>query len=114
MSYTYEEFIDALDANNKELQGYQRFERLAKTFFADIDKESVVINVNGTDYYRFSDGRRITLNLRPDGSLFFETNIGEDYYNKEIVKYVGSNDCKAIDKFIDKFIGCSKPALNFK
>lgn len=101
MSYTYEEFIDALDANNKELKDSLKFEQLAKTIFANTNKESVVINVNGTSYYRFSDGRKITLNLRPDGSLFFETNIDANYYNKEIVKYVGSNDCKAIDKFIE-------------
>lgn len=107
MGYTYEEFIDALDANNKELKNSLKFEQLAKTFFADTDKDSVVINVNGTSYYRFSDGRKITLNLGPDGSLFFETNIDEDYYNKEIVKYVGSNDCKAIDKFI----GCGTKSV---
>lgn len=101
MSYTYEEFIDALDANNKELKDSLKFEQLAKTIFADTDKDSVVINVNGTSYYRFSDGHKITLNLRPDGSLFFETNIDANYYYKDIVKYVGSNDCKAIDKFIE-------------
>lgn len=101
MSYTYEEFIYALDANNKELKDSLKFEQLAKTIFADTNKESVVINVNGPSYYRFSDGRKITLNLRPDGSLFFENNIDKDYYNKKIVKYVGSNDCKAIDKFIE-------------
>lgn len=101
MSYTYEEFIEALDANNKELKDSLKFEQLAKTIFADTDKDSVVINANGTSYYRFSDGRKITLNLRPDGSLFFETNIDANYYYKEIVKYVGSNDCKAIDKFIE-------------
>lgn len=44
---------------------------------------------------------KVTLNLRPDGLLFFETNIDANYYYKEIVKYVGSNDCKAIDKFIE-------------
>lgn len=101
MGYTYEEFIGALDANNKELKNSLKFERLAKTIFADTDKDSVIINVNGTSYYRFSDGRKITLNLRPDGSLFFETNIDVNYYYKDIVKYVGSNDCKAIDKFIE-------------
>lgn len=101
MSYTYEEFIEVLDANNKELKDSLKFERLAKTLFADTDKDSVVINVNGTSYYRFSDGRKITLNLRLDGSLFFETNIDKSYYYNEIVKYVGSNDCKAIDKFIE-------------
>lgn len=101
MSYTYEEFIGALDANNKELKNSLKFEQLAKTIFADTNKESVVINVNGTSYYRFSDGHKITLNLRPDGSLFFETNIDANYYYKEIVKYVGSNDCKAIDKFVE-------------
>lgn len=100
MSYTYEEFIGALDANNKELKNSLKFEQLAKTIFANTDKDSVVINVNGTSYYRFSDGHKITLNLRPDGLLFFETNIDANYY-KEIVKYVGSNDCKAIDKFIE-------------
>lgn len=101
MSYTYEEFVEALDANNKKLKDSLKFKRLAKTIFADTDKDSVVINVNGTSYYRFSDGHKITLNLRPDGSLFFETNIDANYYYKEIVKYVGSNDCKAIDKFIE-------------
>lgn len=103
MSYTYEEFIGALDANNKKLKDSLKFERLAKTIFAATDKDSVIINVNGTSYYRFSDGHKITLNLRPDGSLFFETNIDANYYYKEIVnyKYVGSNDCKAIDKFIE-------------
>ena len=101
MSYTYEEFVEALDANNKKLKDSLKFERLAKTIFADTDKDSVVINVNGTSYYRFSDGHKITLNLRPDGSLFFETNIDANYYYKEIVKYVGSNDCKTIDKFIE-------------
>lgn len=103
MSYTYEEFIGALDANNKELKNSLKFEQLAKTIFANTDEDSVVININGTSYYRFSDGHKITLNLRPDGSLFFETNIGANYYYKEIVnyKYVGSNDCKAIDKFIE-------------
>lgn len=101
MGYTYEEFIDALNANNKELKDSLKFEQLAKTIFADTDKDSVIINVNGTSYYRFSDGRKITLNLRPDGSLFFETNIDANYYYKEIVKYVGSNDCKTIDKFIE-------------
>lgn len=101
MSYTYEEFIGALDANNKELKNSLKFEQLAKTIFANTDKDSVVINVNGTSYYRFSDGHKITLNLRPDGLLFFETNIDANYYYKEIVKYVGSNDCKAIDKFIE-------------
>lgn len=101
MSYTYEEFVEALDANNKKLKDSLKFERLAKTIFADTDKDSVIININGTSYYRFSDGHKITLNLRPDGSLFFETNIDANYYYKEIVKYVGSNDCKAIDKFIE-------------
>ena len=101
MSYTYEEFVEALDANNKKLKDSLKFERLAKTIFADTDKDSVIINVNGTSYYRFRDGRKITLNLRLDGSLFFETNIDANYYYKEIVKYVGSNDCKAIDKFIE-------------
>lgn len=101
MSYTYEEFVEALDANNKKLKDSLKFERLAKTIFADTDKDSVIINVNGTSYYRFSDGHKITLNLRPDGLLFFETNIDANYYYKEIVKYVGSNDCKAIDKFIE-------------
>lgn len=101
MSYTYEEFVEALDANNKKLKDSLKFKRLAKTIFADTNKESVIINVNGTSYYRFSDGHKITLNLRPDGSLFFETNIDANYYYKEIVKYVGSNDCKAIDKFIE-------------
>lgn len=101
MSYTYEEFIEALDANNRQLKDSLKFERLAKTLFADTDKDSVVININGTSYYRFSDGHKITLNLRPDGLLFFETNIDANYYYKEIVKYVGSNDCKAIDKFIE-------------
>lgn len=101
MSYTYEEFVEALDANNKKLKDSLKFKRLAKTIFADTDKDSVIINVNGTSYYRFSDGHKITLNLRPDGSLFFETNIDANYYYKEIVKYVGSNDCKAIDKFIE-------------
>ena len=101
MSYTYEKFVEALDANNKELKDSLKFEQLAKTIFADTDKDSVIINVNGTSYYRFSDGHKITLNLRPDGSLFFETNIDANYYYKDIVKYVGSNDCKAIDKFIE-------------
>lgn len=101
MSYTYEEFVEALDANNRHLKDSLKFEQLAKTIFADTNKESVIINVNGTSYYRFSDGHKITLNLRPDGSLFFETNIDANYYYKEIVKYVGSNDCKAIDKFIE-------------
>lgn len=101
MSYTYEEFVEALDANNKKLKDSLKFEQLAKTIFANTDKDSVVININGTSYYRFSDGHKITLNLRPDGSLFFETNIDANYYYKEIVKYVGSNDCKAIDKFIE-------------
>lgn len=101
MSYTYEEFVEALDANNKKLKDSLKFKRLAKTIFADTNKESVVININGTSYYRFSDGHKITLNLRPDGLLFFETNIDANYYYKEIVKYVGSNDCKAIDKFIE-------------
>ena len=75
MSYTYEEFVEALDANNKKLKDSLKFKRLAKTIFADTNKESVIINVNGTSYYRFRDGRKITLNLRLDGSLFFETNI---------------------------------------
>lgn len=101
MSYTYEGFIKALDTINKELKKSLKFKQLAKTIFADTDKDSVVINVNGTSYYRFSDGCKITLNLRPDGSLFFETNIDANYYYKEIVKYVGSNDCKAIKKFIE-------------
>lgn len=101
MGYTYEEFIDALDANNKELKDSLKFEQLAKTIFADTDKDSVVINVNGTSYYRFSDGRKITLNLRPDGSLFFETNIDKDYYNKKIVEYAGMYDYKTIKKFIE-------------
>lgn len=101
MAYEYKEFIDALDANNRQLKDSLKFERLAKTLFADTDKDSVVININGTSYYRFSDGHKITLNLRPDGLLFFETNIDANYYYKEIVKYVGSNDCKAIDKFIE-------------
>lgn len=101
MSYTYEEFVEALDANNRQLKDSLKFEQLAKTIFADTNKESVIINVNGTSYYRFSDGHKITLNLRPDGSLFFETNIDANYYYKEIVKYVGSNDYKAIDKFIE-------------
>lgn len=101
MSYTYEEFVEALDANNKKLKDSLKFERLAKTIFADTDKDSVIINVNGTSYYRFRDGRKITLNLRLDGSLFFETNIDASYYYSDIVKYVGSNDCKAIDKFIE-------------
>lgn len=101
MSYTYEEFVEALDANNKKLKDSLKFEQLAKTIFADTNKESVIINVNGTSYYRFSDGRKITLNLRLDGSLFFETNIEASYYYSDIVKYVGSNDCKAIDKFIE-------------
>ena len=101
MSYTYEEFIDALDANNKELKNSLRFEQLAKTIFADTNNESVVINVNGTSYYRFSDGRKITLNLRPDGSLFFETNIDKDYYNKKIVEYTDLYDYKTIKKSIE-------------
>ena len=101
MGYTYEEFVEALDANNKELKDSLKFEQLAKTIFANTDKDSVVININGTSYYRFSDGRKITLNLRLDGSLFFETNIEASYYYSNIVKYVGSNDCKAIDKFIE-------------
>lgn len=101
MAYEYKEFVEALDANNKELKNSLKFEQLAKTIFANTDKDSVVININGTSYYRFSDGHKITLNLRPDGSLFFETNIDANYYYKEIVKYVGSNDCKAIDKFIE-------------
>lgn len=101
MSYTYEEFIGALDANNKELKNSLKFEQLAKTIFANTDKDSVVINVNGTSYYRFSDGHKITLNLRLDGSLFFETNIDASYYYSDIVKDVGSYDCKAIDKFIE-------------
>lgn len=101
MSYTYEEFIEALDANNKKLKDSLKFERLAKTIFADTDKDSVIININGTSYYRFRDGRKITLNLRLDGSLFFETNIDASYYYSDIVKDVGSYDCKAIDKFIE-------------
>lgn len=101
MSYTYEEFIGALDANNKELKNSLKFEQLAKTIFANTDKDSVVINVNGTSYYRFSDGRKITLNLRPDGSLFFETNIDKDYYNKKIVEYTDLYDYKTIKKFIE-------------
>lgn len=101
MSYTYEEFVEALDANNRQLKDSLKFEQLAKTIFADTNKDSVIINVNGTSYYRFSDGHKITLNLRPDGSLFFETNIDANYYYEEIVKYAGSNDCKAIDKFIE-------------
>ena len=101
MSYTYEEFIGALDANNKELKNSLKFEQLAKTIFANTDKDSVIINVNGTSYYRFRDGRKITLNLRLDGSLFFETNIDASYYYSDIVKDVGSYDCKAIDKFIE-------------
>ena len=101
MSYTYEEFIGALDANNNELKESLKFEQLAKTIFANTDKDSVVININGTSYYRFSDGHKITLNLRPDGSLFFETNIDANYYYSDIVKDVGSYDCKAIDKFIE-------------
>lgn len=100
MSYTYEEFIGALDANNKELKNSLKFEQLAKTI-ANTDKDSVVINVNGTSYYRFSDGRKITLNLRPDGSLFFETNIDKDYYNKKIVEYTDLYDYKTIKKFIE-------------
>jgi hypothetical protein len=101
MSYTYEEFVEALDANNKKLKDSLKFKRLAKTIFADTNKESVIINVNGTSYYRFRDGRKITLNLRLDGSLFFETNIDASYYYSDIVKDVGSYDCKAIDKFIE-------------
>lgn len=101
MSYTYEEFIGALDANNNELKESLKFEQLAKTLFADTDKDSVVINVNGTSYYRFSDGRKITLNLRLDGSLFFETNIDKDYYNKKIVEYTDLYDYKTIKKFIE-------------
>lgn len=101
MSYTYEEFVGALDANNKKLKDSLKFERLAKTIFADTAKDSVIINVNGTSYYRFRDGRKITLNLRLDGSLFFETNIDASYYYSDIVKDVGSYDCKAIDKFIE-------------
>ena len=101
MSYTYEEFIGALDANNKELKNSLKFEQLAKTIFANTDKDSVVININGTSYYRFSDGHKITLNLRPDGSLFFETNIGEDYYIKEILNCTYSSDFKTIEKFIE-------------
>lgn len=101
MSYTYEEFVEALDANNKKLKDSLKFERLAKTIFADTDKDSIIINVNGTSYYRFRDGRKITLNLRLDGSLFFETNIDASYYYSDIVKDVGSYDCKAIDKFIE-------------
>lgn len=101
MSYTYEEFIEALDANNKELKNSLKFEQLAKTIFADTGKDSVVINVNGTSYYRFSDGRKITLNLRPDGSLFFETNIDKDYYNKKIVEYTDLYDYKTIKKLIE-------------
>ena len=50
MSYTYEEFIGALDANNKELKNSLKFEQLAKTIFANTDKDSVVININGTSY----------------------------------------------------------------
>ena len=48
MSYTYEEFVEALDANNKKLKDSLKFKRLAKTIFADTNKESVIINVNGT------------------------------------------------------------------
>lgn len=85
----------------KKLKDSLKFKRLAKTIFADTNKESVIINVNGTSYYRFRDGRKITLNLRLDGSLFFETNIDASYYYSDIVKDVGSYDCKAIDKFIE-------------
>lgn len=110
MGYTYEDFIEALYIINKELKGYRRFERLAKTLFADTDKDSVVINVNGADYYRFSDGRRITLNLKPDGLLFFDTNIDKDYYNKKIANMADSYDYKMTGSFIEY---ANKPGIPF-
>lgn len=100
MSYLYKDFTKAFDRINKKLKGLLKFEQLAKTIFADTDKDSVVINVNGKYYYRFGDGRKITLNLRPDGSLVFETNIDEDYYNTQILDCTYSSDFKTIEKFI--------------
>lgn len=101
MGYTYEGFIEALDTINKELKKSLKFEQLAKTIFADTDKDSVVINVNGTSYYRFSNERKITLNLKSDGSLFFETNIDKSFYYNEIADCSYASDNKAIERLVD-------------
>lgn len=101
MGYTYEGFIKALDTINNELKELLKFEQLAKTIFADTDKDSAVINVNGTSYYGFSDGRKITLNLRPDGALFFETNIDKDFYYDKIANCWYAPDNKAIEQLAD-------------
>lgn len=101
MGYTYEGFIKALDTINKELKDTLKFKQLAKTIFADTGEDSVVINVNGTSYYRFSDGRKITLNLKPDGSLFFETNIDKDFYYDEIADCSYASDNKAVEQLAD-------------
>ena len=101
MGYTYEGFIKALDTINNELKELLKFEQLAKTIFADTDKDSAVINVNGTSYYRFSDCRKITLNLRPDGALFFETNIDKDFYYDKIANCWYASDNKAIEQLAD-------------
>ena len=100
MSYLYKDFAKAFNRINKKLKDSLKFEQLAKTIFADTDNESVVINVNGKYYYRFGEGRKITLNLRPDGSLVFETNIDEDYYMTQILDCTYSSDFKTIEKFI--------------
>ena len=101
MGYTYKGFIKALDTINNKLKESLKFKQLAKTIFADTDKDSVVINVDDTSYYRFSDGRKITLNLRPDGSLFFETNIDKDFYYDEIANCSYASDNKAIERLAD-------------
>lgn len=101
MGYTYEGFIEALHTINKELKDTLKFERLAETIFADTDKDSVVINVNADNYYRFTGERKITLNLKPDGSLFFETNIDKDFYYDELVDCWYASDNKAIERLAD-------------
>lgn len=101
MGYTYEGFIKALNAINKELKDTLKFKQLAKTIFADTDKDNVVINVNGTSYYRFSNKPKITLNLKPDGSLFFETDIDKDFYYNEIADSSYSSNNKVIERLAD-------------
>lgn len=101
MVYTYEDFTEALDRINKGLKDSLKFEQLAKTLFADTNKESVVININGINFYRFGYGRKITLNLKPDGSVFFETNIDKDYYDENISECTYYENFKIIEKFIN-------------
>lgn len=101
MGYTYEGFIKALDTINKELKKSLKFKQLAKTIFTDTDKDNVVINVNGTSYYGFSNKPKITLNLKPDGSLFFETNIDKDFYYGEIANSSYTSNNKVIERLAD-------------